>query len=327
MLALKNYDVGHLIARGEFASVFAATRIDDGKPVAIKQMPLTSVVSWGRRHGKTVPMVAELLERVQHVPGVIELFDCVTQQGSFFMVMELPPGAVSLASYKKSEPLSMGEIRRLFGKVVETVHGCFLAGVSHKDIKPDNVLLFRDESTGELDIRLIDFGCGELTEQYWGTFTGGTPVYWPPEFVTSGRFLHAPAAVWSLGALLYHMVCREDPFDNLASVRKASPPFPSGVPRLCRDIIMRCFEKDPWTRPSFRGILSHPWMVAGQQQHQVLCFRLETARVFKKSNPKPRREEGQGLCHVVSRALSTIRWPRLCYEAFSKLNMRYMFGN
>ncbi|XP_076041957.1 serine/threonine-protein kinase pim-1-like [Oratosquilla oratoria] len=330
MSALKHYDVGHLIARGGFASVFAATRISDGRPVAIKWMPLMSVISWGRRHGQTVPMEAELLERVQNVPGVIELLDCINDQGSFFMIMELPPGVVSLASYKKSDdtkPFSMGETRRLFGKIVETVQGCFLAGVSHKDIKPDNVLLFRDESTGELDIRLIDFGCGELTEHHWGTFTSGTALYWPPEFVTNGRFLHAPAAVWSLGAILYHMVCLDNPFDSLASVRKASPPFPSSVPRLCRDLIMRCFDKDPWSRPSFRGILSHPWMVGGQQQQQFPYFRLETVRVFKNSNPKPRREEGQGLCHVVSRALSSIRWPRLCYEAFSKLNMCCMFGN
>ncbi|XP_076041845.1 serine/threonine-protein kinase pim-1-like [Oratosquilla oratoria] len=292
-------------------------------------MPLTNVISWGRRHGQTVPIEAELLERVQHVPGVIELFDCITVEGSFFMIMELPPGAVSLASYTKSdhiELLSMGEARKLFGKIVKTVHSCFLAGVSHKDIKPDNVLLFRDESTGELDIRLIDFGCGELTEEHWGTFTGGTHLYWPPEFVTSGRFLHAPAAVWSLGTLLYHMVCRYNPFKSLASVRRASPPFPSTVPRLCRDLIMRCFDKDPWSRPSFRGILSHPWMV-GVQQQQVPCFRLETARVFRNSNPKPRREEGQGLCHVVSRALSSIRWPRLYYEAESRLIMCCIFRN
>ncbi|XP_076034543.1 serine/threonine-protein kinase pim-2-like [Oratosquilla oratoria] len=172
--------------------------------------------------------------------------------------MELPPGAVSFLNYMKidnGEPLSMDEVKRLFDKIVETVQYCLLAGISHKDIKSENVLLFRGKSTGDLDIRLIDFGCGEMAERHWGTFTGGTPLCWSLEFIRSGSFLHAPTAVWSLGAILYHMVCRDDPFDNLASVRRAGPLFPSNITRLCRDLIMRCFEKDPWTRPSCRGIL------------------------------------------------------------------------
>ncbi|XP_076044782.1 serine/threonine-protein kinase pim-2-like [Oratosquilla oratoria] len=257
-------------------------------------------------------MVAVLLERLQHIPGVIELYEYMTVEGSFFMVMELPPGAVSLSSYMRSdngEPLSMDEVKRLFGKNVETVQSCLVAGVSHKDIKPENVLLFRDESTGELDIRLIDFSCWEMAERHWGTFTGGTPHCWPPQFIRSRRFLHTPAAVWSLGALLYHIVCRQDPFDSVASVRRASPPFPSNIPRPCRDLIMRCFEKDPWNRPSFCGILSHPWMTG----LRVSCFRLETARAFKKRNPKAKKEGQQGLCrHVVSRVLSSVKWCRLC---------------
>ncbi|XP_076057269.1 serine/threonine-protein kinase pim-2-like [Oratosquilla oratoria] len=149
---------------------------------------------------------------------------------------------MSLYDYIENDnDLSNVEVQRLFKKIVTTIKGCFEAGVSHKDIKPENILLFREKSSGQLDIKVIDFGCGEHITSYKGTHTGGTRIYWPPEYIKGGKFLHMPATVWSLGTLLYYMVCRHDPFYTNASICRASPSFPKNVPNLCRDLIVRCF--------------------------------------------------------------------------------------
>ncbi|XP_076036832.1 serine/threonine-protein kinase pim-2-like [Oratosquilla oratoria] len=222
--------------------------------------------------------------------------------------MELIPSAMSLYDYLENDnDLSNAEVQRLFKKIVTTIKGCFEAGVSHKDIKPENILLFRDKSSGQLDIKVIDFGCGEHITSYKGTHTGGTRIYWPPEYIKGGKFLHMPATVWSLGTLLYYMVCRRDPFNTNASICRASPSFPKNVPNLCRDLIMRCFVKDPWGRPSLHGILSHPWL---EDESSCLSFEkdgktdftaeleLETANVARR-NPKrkkhPTRPENASL--------------------------------
>ncbi|XP_076062508.1 serine/threonine-protein kinase pim-2-like [Oratosquilla oratoria] len=145
--------------------------------------------------------------------------------------MELVPSAMSLYDYIEDDnELSNVEVQTLFKKIITTIEGCIQAGVSHKDIKPENILLFRNKSS---------------------------------EYIKGGQFLDVPATVWILGTLLYYMACRDDPFYTNASICRASPSFPKNVPNLCRDLIMRCFVKDPWARLSLHRILSHPWL-AGQ---------------------------------------------------------------
>ncbi|XP_076033071.1 serine/threonine-protein kinase pim-2-like [Oratosquilla oratoria] len=200
-------------------------------------------------------MEASLLHKVQTVPGVIKLYECFISEGKFYMVMELVPKATSLYDYmEKSGKLPIKDIKRLFIDIVKTVQRCLNAGVSHKDIKPENVLLYQEPVSGEYRIKLIDFGCGETIKGYQGRHTGGTTIYWPPEYLADGEFLHVPATVWSLGTLLYYLVCQDDPFYDEGEIEKAHPPFPEDLPHQCRDLIMKCFVMDPWERPTLHGI-------------------------------------------------------------------------
>ncbi|XP_076037991.1 serine/threonine-protein kinase pim-2-like [Oratosquilla oratoria] len=175
--------------------------------------------------------------------------------------MELVPEATAIYDYmEKSGKLPDKDIKRLFIDIVKTVQRCLNAGVSHKDIKPENVLLYQDPATGQFGTKLIDFGCGETIRGYMGGHIGGTNIYWPPEYIADGEFLHVPATVWSLGTLLYYLVCKDDPFYDKDEIIKANPPFPDDLPLKSRDLIMKCFAMDPWERPTLHGILSHPWL-------------------------------------------------------------------
>ncbi|XP_076058623.1 serine/threonine-protein kinase pim-3-like [Oratosquilla oratoria] len=255
------FEVQDTLGEGEFGCVYLARDLSNGSQVAIKEVPLPRVLSWGRHEGKRMPLEAILLQKVQGVPGVIELYDCFTSDGNFYMVMELVPKATSLYDHmEKFGKLPIKDVKRLFVEIVQTVHRCLNSGVSHKDLKPENILLYEDPSTGQLRTKLIDFGCGERVKSYKGTDTGGTMIYLPPEYIDGGDFLHVPATVWSLGTLLYYLVCQEDPFYDEDDIEKAKPPFPQDVPPSCRKLIMRCFARDPWKRPTLDGIVRHPWL-------------------------------------------------------------------
>ncbi|XP_076057320.1 serine/threonine-protein kinase pim-3-like [Oratosquilla oratoria] len=255
------FEVQEPLGEGGYGCVYLAKDLARGTQVAMKKVPLSSVDTWGWREGTRVPMEASLLHKVQTVPGVIELYECFVTDGNFYMAMELMPKGTSIYDYmEKCGKLPIPQIKRLFCDIVRTVQRCLNAGVSHKDIKPENVLLYEDPGSGELKIKLIDFGCGETITGYMGTDTGGTTLYWPPEFIVDGEFLHVPATVWSLGTLLYYLVCHDDPFYDESEIEKGRPPFPEDLPRQCRDLMTKCFAMNPWERPSLHGILAHPWL-------------------------------------------------------------------
>ncbi|XP_076052770.1 serine/threonine-protein kinase pim-2-like [Oratosquilla oratoria] len=232
-MRLRGYEVIEKLGEGGIASVYAARRTSDRALVAIKEVHLYMVDTWSDHEGRRVPEEVALLYKVQEVPGVIKLLDCVAKENAFFVVMELVPESMTIEDYMKTHgPFQEDAIKRIF-RLLET---------------------------GDFDIKLIDFGCGEFVTGDRGTNTGGTEIYWPPEFVSKNEYLHVPATVWSLGTLLFYMLFRRDAFRTDEAILKASPTFGQEVPEQCRELLTMCFAKDPDERPSIEGILSHPWL-------------------------------------------------------------------
>lgn len=97
----------------------------------------------------------------------------------------------------------------------------------------------------------------------------GTRQYSPPEWILRSTYQGLPATVWSLGVLLYDMVCGDIPFevddqilDNKVSFRG------NNLSRECRALIQSCLQFLPKNRPSLEEILRHDWMTTGANYHQ-----------------------------------------------------------
>ncbi|KTF92751.1 hypothetical protein cypCar_00006338 [Cyprinus carpio] len=76
-------------------------------------------------------------------------------------------------------------------------------GVLHRDIKQENLLINKDT----LEVKLIEFGCGDLLQSMAYTTFMGTPMYCPPEFLSQGKYHGETATVYSLGVLLFSLIC------------------------------------------------------------------------------------------------------------------------
>ncbi|CAM4710204.1 unnamed protein product [Leuciscus chuanchicus] len=222
------YNVEQLIGSGGFGRVFLGTRKFDGKKVAIKRMLKSDNYRYLYIPGNPKPLVTEvallMMMRLEPIsPFVIQLYEWFEHPKEFTLVMEYPGHCESLFDIIYRQPWSDWFSRVVMRQAVRAMLHCIHHGVFHSDIHSQNFLFEKDT----LDLKLIDFGCGQLfsSEGYESNRYRGVPDYCTPEVFTEPRFHAVPANVWSLGVVLYELSNACLPFRNRTEITQAEVTF------------------------------------------------------------------------------------------------------
>jgi serine/threonine protein kinase len=264
----KFYAVDQMLGSGGFGTVYAGYRKRDNKPVAIKHIFKSKVQEWTKINDMVVPLEIALMQKVSHISGCIKILDFYENSDSFIVIMEKPESVKDLFDYITDKgPLPEDVARNFFRQIVESVVMIHEAGVVHRDLKDENILV--DMSTGVL--KIIDFGSGAFLKNGMYTEFDGTRVYSPPEWIRFHRYEAEALTVWSLGILLFDMVCGDIPFEHDDQILRAKPHFRGKISDDVKDLILKCLAPFGSHRPKLEDILCHKWLKPEMELSKSTC--------------------------------------------------------
>jgi pSer/pThr/pTyr-binding forkhead associated (FHA) protein len=259
--------VAEVISHGDMGVVYRAEELALQRPVALKLiLPEYSRDARFRERFRRESMVAAAIDH----PNVIPIFDAGDEDGVLYITMRLVVGTdlrALIVAEGRIEPLRAARIVRQVGAALDAAHA---RGMLHRDVKPPNVLLGREDH-----VYLSDFGLAKRVDAVGGLTRQGSIVaraeYVAPEQILNER-VDARADIYALGCLLFEALTGQAPFaeweQGPAALAHLDAPRPSPValcpdlPREFDDVVSRAMAIDPNQRYPSAGDLGQAALVA-----------------------------------------------------------------
>eukprot|EP00794_Sanderia_malayensis_P018348 gene18348-20191_t len=264
------YDIEKTIGKGNFAVVKVAKHRITKSTVAIK------IIDKSRLDENNLTKMrreVKIMKALRH-PHVLKIYQVMETQNMLYIVSEYAANGEMFAHIDKTGRLSEEEACRVFWQILSAVEYCHKRHVVHRDLKTENLLL--DEG---LNIKIADFGFGNYYEenQHLKSWCG-SPPYAAPEIFEGKEYFGPEVDIWSLGVVLYVLVCAALPFDgttfpevrdHVLSGRFRVPYFMSSE---LEDLIRKILIKNPTQRLTLEQIKEHHWMQQGSHnKSEIFC--------------------------------------------------------
>ncbi len=212
-LIANRFRIERLLGAGGMASVYRAYDTQLAHSVALKLLrkdlcSTPEAVTRFRREG-------ELLTALAH-PAIVRIESYgEVGDGSLYLAMELLEGETLGQLLRREHTIEPRELATLLAGAGAGLIAAHAKNVVHRDLKPDNIFLARNPQTGEINVKLLDFGISKVFGSERLTMTGqvlGTPRYMSPEQLAADTNLDTRVDIYALGVILYEAIAGQQPF-------------------------------------------------------------------------------------------------------------------
>ena len=259
------YELKEVIGKGKFGVVNLGIHKKTQQQVAVKIINKDSIKTL---EDKELVRIEIGILKLCHHPNVVRLLDHLENEDYIFIVMEYIEGG-TLGQYfkKKNFNFSERQASSIMSQIASGVKYLHKYGIVHRDLKPDNIMITQQNDFGV--IKIMDFGLSKIVSTQERMVDGyGTLSYVAPEVLLRTPY-NKEVDIWSMGVILFYMLCGHLPFKGNKEVIIAEKIVNDDLEfdeeewevrsKKVRDLITSCLKKEPEERISIDDFINHPW--------------------------------------------------------------------
>ena len=283
---LAEYTIGNTLGVGAYGTVKYGVHKVTGEKVAIKVYDRAKICN--RSQEKCIEAEIKILTKLDH-PNIVKLIQRIDTPKFLYIVLEYVSGYSLSASLKRkpNSRLEEFEANKFFQEILMALDYCHSKGITHRDIKLENILL----DTTQKRIKLIDFGFATCFSNLKKVkLFCGTPSYMAPEIFTNKEYSGPPVDIWAAGVLLFVLLTGNFPFKGnndselFKNILKGHIVYPEYVSTAAKQFISKMLKNDPQSRPKIKDLLKDGWF---RSTSAFLSTKVYEARLERVSeNPK-----------------------------------------
>ena len=270
--AIGEYQMLRTLGAGSTGKVKLAVHMRTRQKVAIKIIPRARFADPSKNRRETpvskerrIMREAAIMHLMNH-PNIIRLHDFLISDEYFCLIFEYVDGPQLLDYVVTHGKLKEKQARKFFRQILSAVAYCHQNAVVHRDLKIENMLVDRVTQ----DIKLLDFGlCNFFSpNDKLGTFCGSL-YFAAPELLRGLVYSGPEVDVWSLGIILYVLVCGKVPFDDKSlpalheKIKNCKPDYPKHLSPECHHLLQMMIVADPARRATLDEVKRHVWTQMG----------------------------------------------------------------
>jgi serine/threonine protein kinase len=271
---LGDYEIGSLLGTGSSAKVHRCintkTKVEHAMKIIDKKAHEAQRSIETQRSIERFREEVKILNRLEH-SNIVKLIEAFETEDFCCIVLEWIEGEDLLEKMlQHGQEFTEEQARKIFIQLVYALIHLHDADIVHRDLKPENILISNTET-----IKVIDFGLSTTCEEKNMSAVLGTPAYVAPEVIANIRApcpqVYSKAIdVWSLGVILYMLLCGEPPFDPrkptpiLEQVKKGEYRMPEdlrmSLSSESRNLVSRLLQTNVQKRILLDQVINHPWL-------------------------------------------------------------------